>query len=174
MRMFLLTLLFVVISPQLMAFESRADSLQIERRVKCDTLVFDNLYKNYYDSTDYLLHSYDYDRIQEINNLYKWSREVQTIGYTLTLSLLLCNAVLAVHYDWSLWIDIPCATALCMIVCGSFIAWSDNLKDRAKALESETTYVLHLNNNIELGLTKYSGYNVASCQSLGLGVKFSF
>lgn len=126
----------------------------------------------YYDSS-ILGYDYDYRRANRIKTLRYMSREVIVYGLISCLGILFANGYLAIENDWSLWIDIPCATVLTVGVMQAFNLWSVSLKKKAEALEVSTLY-FHDFNGFYVGTSVFSCSQSGYCSGLGLGIKTTF
>ncbi len=139
-----------------------------------DSLNVNNLYKSYFNEKTFVDHHFDYDRKNEIKKLQKRSREMMTLSVVSMLGISISAALLTVEYDWSLWVSVPCAALLGTAAMGGLMYYSQQLRKKADILASETVYVLHLDNNIEIGVNKCYSYRDLSFGTVGLGVKYSF
>jgi hypothetical protein len=145
--------------------------------VNQDTLVTINdllelpiLTEDFYHNVTFLNQDFDYDIINRANRLKMWSREVMTAGYVTLLGVIAVNSVLANNNNWSLWIDIPCATIIGMASMYPFILWSNHLKKKAESLSSQTVY-LYNSHRLNLGATCFSNHHDHSLQAIGIGIK---
>lgn len=176
MKYLLTTYLLLLLSLQMFAQEIKKENLleQHQQIIVGDTLDFSVAFTNYYDNISFLNHHYDYERINEINKLRKWSRDVEIAGYASFFAILFLNGYLVEKYDWSLWIDIPCTVVISCAVMYTFNKWSGNLKKRAEALEEHTAYFYHVGDKLDIGLAKYTSRYDSSYSGVGLGFKVLF
>lgn len=147
---------------------------QSNESIYVDSLDMSTFYKKYYSEANFLDHSYGYERINKINKLKKWSRDVEKMGYASMLGVMFLNGYLANKYDWSLWIDIPCAAVVGCAVFYTFNRWSNRLEERATSIEEQTAYVIQVGNSLDIGVTKYTNRCDDSCNALGFGFKVMF
>lgn len=176
MKYLLTTYLLLLFSSQMFAQEIKKENLleQYQQIMVGDTLDVSATFMNYYDNISFLNHQYDYERINEINKLRKWSRDVEIAGLASIFAILFLNGYLAEKNDWSLWIDIPCAVAISCAVIYTFNKWSDNLKKRAEVLEEHTAYFYHVGDRLDIGLAKYTNRYDSKYSGVGLGFKVLF
>lgn len=147
---------------------------QSNESIYVDSLDISTLYKKYYSDANFLDHSYGYESINKINKLRKWSRDVEKMGYASMLGVFFLNGYLADKYDWSLWVDIPCAVVVCGAVFYTFDRWSNKLEKRASAIEEQTAYLIQVGNSWDIGVTKYTNRYDDSYNALGFGFKVMF
>ena len=117
---------------------------------------------------------FDYELNNQINILQKRSKDVILTGLITMLGIMFVNAELAYEYDWSLWIDIPCATVVAMGAMVPFVLWSQKLSEQASSLEQQTAYVVNLGDRLDMGITRYTSYNNICSNAVGVGLKVSF
>jgi len=139
-----------------------------------DSLKLPILAEEFYQNVTFINQDYNYETRIRINRLKMWSREVMTAGYVTLLGVVAVNSVLAVNNDWSLWIDIPCATIIGIASMYPFILWSNNLKQKAESLSSQTVYLYNINPRIDLGATCFTNHHDHSLQAIGVGLKVNF
>lgn len=137
-----------------------------------DSISLPNLTLNYYNDVNFLEHSYDYDRMVKISQLKSRKRDVGMLGYATLLGIMGINSYLAVEYDWNLWIDIPCATAVVLASFYPFMQWQDRLQDKINALSAQTAYLCPIGDDVNLGLAHFSSN--MSYNAFGIGLKISF
>ena len=170
-------LVFVFFSSHMFAQNHSKEEYSLEQNnisIYEDTLDMKKLYKKYYSEVNFLDHSYGYERINKINKLRKWSRDVEKMGYASMLGVMFLNGYLADKYDWSLWIDIPCATVVSCAMIYTFNRWSNRLEERAAAIEEQTAYLIQVGSSFDIGVTKYTNRFDDSCNALGFGLKVMF
>lgn len=174
---YLAVLLFFVLPLQLYAQEQDTSAaLMNESEINRSENIRDihSLYRNYYDNSTFLNHSFDYEIKNKIKSLRSSSKDVLLAGALTEIGLLLINALLVEKYDWSLWIDIPCVAIVGTAVLVPFIVWQDKLLDQASALEQQTAYLVDIGDNIDMGITMYASNKDMNTNAIGLGIKFSF
>ena len=130
-----------------------------------------DLINDYYKNTSFLNHTYDYETTNKIKYLRMQARNVMILGFTVNLGLLAIGSVLALEHEWSLWAYIPVATVITMGTAYPFFIWSNSLKQKANAIEEYSIYLHKINENIDLGVTRYINKKDRSDNALGLALK---
>lgn len=133
-----------------------------------------SLIDSYYQDGSFLNHSYSYELGNRIKQLRMQKRNVVTFGFLATMGTIAYGAFLAEKYDWSLWVYIPCASVIGICETACFVSWALNLEKKAAALEQQTSYMLSMKGNIDLGLTRYGVRGQESVEGFGLAIKFNF
>lgn len=159
------------------AFSSYAQGTKENEHIKIevdtsDSICLPKLTLDYYSEVNFLEHAYDYDRIVKINRLKSQQRNVVVSAYVTYLGIMFFNGYLAVEYDWNIWIDIPCATAIALVSCFPLWHWHDRLQDKIEALSAQTAYLCPISDDVNLGLAHFSS-NTAY-HSYGIGLKITF
>ena len=139
-----------------------------------DTITFHSPIENYYDNdVSFLNQAYLYDKMNEAAKLKMYSRNVYLAGVLVSIGMLGVNGYLVTKYNWSLWIDIPCATALAMGTMGLFVYWGVTLEKKAELIDVKTAYLMHIRDNVELGIASYSSIS-HKYDAIALGMKLTF
>lgn len=139
-----------------------------------DSLDYPVLTEDFYQNVTFLNQEFDYETKNKINRLNMWSREVMTAGFVTLLGVMFGNAILANKYDWSLWIDIPCASVIGLASMWPFVLWSNHLKEKAESLSSQTVYLYNINCRMDLGATSFTNHHDHSLRAIGVGLKVNF
>lgn len=142
--------------------------------VVCDSTDLPILTEQFYWDLNFINQTYDYETKNKVERLKMRSRDVMTAGYATLLGIMLVNGVLANNNNWSLWIDIPCATVVAMASMYPFIAWSNHLKKKAESLSSQTVYLYNINRHMDLGTVSFTNMQTHSLQAIGIGLKVNF
>lgn len=142
--------------------------------VACDSTELPILSEQFYRDVNFTNQTFDYETKNKVKRLKMWSREVMTAGYATLLGVGIVNAILAVNNNWSLWIDIPCATAVAVASMYPFIVWSNHLKKKAESLSSQTVYLFNINHRLDLGAVGFTNTQNHSLQAVGIGLKVNF
>ena len=129
------------------------------------------LTEQFYRDVNFINQTYDYETKNKVERLKMWSREVKAMGYATLGGVLIVNAVLANHNDWSYWIDIPCATVVAMASMYPFIVWSNHLKKKAESLCSQTVYLFNITRHLGMGAVGFTNTQTHSVQAVGIGLK---
>lgn len=126
---------------------------------RADTTVTGNelplLTEQFFMEQNFLSHEYNQEIKNKVSRLRMWSRDVAVAGTVALLGVMAVNGILVSNNDWSLWIDIPCATVVGMGVMIPFFTWSNRLSKKADALEAQTAFLWHTSKNMELGMTRF-------------------
>lgn len=96
-----------------------------------DSLAF---YKSYFDNSDILVRSYNFELINKKKRLNMWSNEVTIFGFTALFGIISLGSWLGVNNDWSVWVTVPVETVVGIGTLWGFIAWGNNLKKRSDAI----------------------------------------
>lgn len=172
---FIVILLFVSMS--ISAQEASYDIACLDREIPDTTVakivVPIDLINDYYKNANFLNHTYDYETTNNIKYLKMQARNVLVLGFTIDLGLMAIGSALSLKYDWPLWAYIPVATVIAMGTAYSFILWSNSIKQKANAIEEHSIYLQKINDNIDLGVTRYINKNDRSDNALGLALKIT-
>lgn len=149
-------------------------SAQVNDKIDLHTQENFSLIESYYQDGSFLDHSYGYELNNRIKQIRMQQRHVITLGLLTTLGTLVGGGYLAVEYDWSLWAYIPCITVISLCETAGFVIWAYDLESKATALEQQTSYMLSVNDNIDLGMTRYAMRGNEYVNGLGLAIKLNF
>lgn len=128
----------------------------------------------YYQDGSFLEHSYEYELNNKIKHLKSLKRSVITAGFITALGTLIGGGVIAVEHENLKWVCIPCMTVLTLGEFAGFYVWANRLENKAFALEKQSSYLVTMNNKIDLGMARYSRIGENQSDGLGLAIKFKF
>lgn len=140
--------------------------------ISSDSICLPKITLDFYNEVNFLEHAYDYDRKVKISQLKCRQRDVGKIAYATIIGIVYINSYLAVEYDWNLWIDVPCATAVAFASFYSFMIWQNRLQAKIDALSAETVYLCPISDDVNFGLAHFSSN--MSYNAFGIGIKMSF
>lgn len=142
--------------------------------VVCDSTDLPILSEQFYRNVNFINKTYDYETKNKVERLKMRSREVRVAGFTTFFGVVFVNGALAANNNWSLWIDIPCATVVAMASMYPFVVWSNHLKKKAESLNSQTVYLFNINSHVDMGTVSFTNTQTHSLQAVGIGLKVNF
>ena len=173
MKNFLFVVLFLFVSVSAFAQGGRVE-YQIDNMAKGVTRDSLRLIEKYYVENTFLTHKYGYEENNKIQQLRMKARNVKVLGVSAAICVLGVNAFLVTEKEWSMWIDIPCATVIAIGTVVPFGIWANRLEERADMLEEQHMYSLSIQNNMNLEIIKFVDNTDACRDAIGLSVSVKF
>lgn len=133
-----------------------------------------SLIESYYQDGSFLDYSYSYELNNRIKQIRMQKRHVITFGFLTTLGSMTAVAFVTDKHDWPLWASIPCITVIGLCEAAGFAFWAYDIERKATALEQQTSYMLSVNDNVDLGMARYAMRGNENVNGLGLAIKVNF
>ena len=150
------------------------DTLQLECDMFADSIQLPMLSSEYYQDMTFLAHNYNYEMINKKRKLKMWAGEVLTLGYITGLGIITTFSIVGVNNDWSMVTTITCGTVCFLASMFPFYIWNKRLKEKADAIDVNSSYLFPINKHLELGVASFCNTCDRSWNALGFSLRTNF
>lgn len=150
------------------------DTLQLKGDMLVDSIQLPMLSSEYYQDMTFLSHNYNYEMLNKKRRLKMWAGEVMTLGYITGLGIIATFSIVGANNDWSTVTTTTCGTVCFLASVYPFYMWNRRLKEKADAIDVNSSYLFPVNQHLELGVASFCNTRDRSWSALGFSVKTIF